>query len=201
MSAVIVKEYLSRAVTDVIAATKIPCMAVLLSGCSIPGVNNFGEVKEYTSEYDGIVRREVVPALVHNAKDGESFFMGIFHVGDSDHVSLIVKVDGVVNISSMGINIDGNLNEFESNQLTEHDINATDSFVWSWSEKRFVVSVDFLKRMVSAKRVVIQIRTNEGYLDGDFNKGCNSENDSWVVYACDAFNDFVVKHLKAEIVK
>ena len=193
MSVAIVKKYLSRAVTDVIVATKMLCMAVLLSGCSIPGVDNLGEVKEYTSEYDGIVRREVVPALVLNAKDEFSFFMGIFHVGDSEHVSIIVKANGVVNISSMGINIDGNLNEFESNQLTKHDS--------SWSEKRFVVSMDFLKRMVSAKRVVIQIRTNEGYLDGDFNKGCNSENDSWVVYACDAFNDFVVKHLKAEIVK
>lgn len=92
-----------------------------------------------------------------------------------DKFHLEVVYDGVVSIQGLKIGIDGEVTEFQpTGTLTSHDYipgvhNSVASIPGhSESSRRFVIPLEYVRRMTEGKSVIIQASLGDEYVEGTF---------------------------------
>jgi hypothetical protein len=90
---------------------------------------------------------------------------------------LDAAVVGTDSVTELKISVDGEISEFSPSETFTHFSSkggpgADNTVVYipdhAESEKRFVVPLDFVKKMVAGKKVIVQIRLSQGYKEGEF---------------------------------
>ena len=171
----------------------------ILAGCVESPTTSWGAVSVDVSAYDGTVRKWVEPSPVPPTTGGSKgglLYLGLLYVEGAEDVALIVGTSEIAEIQSVGLNIDGKLHELSSDSPTEFNVAAASAGGAAASQKHFGTTVDVLKKMVTAERVIIQSRTASGLSEGDFTSHCDQNDFLGFKNPCMAFRDFVAEHIQ-----
>ena len=171
-------------------------LPLLLASC----VREPSEFSVDVSEYDGTVKISTVLFPVRYIYGGSfAETMGLSYIKGSDDVYIRWVEFGIQSILSVGVNIDGNFYDFNMVGTTDFETEVGKYSVSSYSINAFKVSVDFLKKMNAGKKVIIQIRTTDGFIEYKYKEGCEIEEESVFVmdsyYACEGVDKFIKEHL------
>lgn len=136
-------------------------------------------ITETTSAYDGSKHRKLPPlAGTQSATSSgiEPFGLGLYAIDDRHF--LMVRVFDIVGIESVGIDIDGRKFEYYTDDSEEFDIDG----YGGQSTQMFRVPHNVLLSMTEGKRVIVQVRTSRGFLEGDFTASGCDKSLSWCSY-------------------
>ena len=148
-----------------------------------------GEIAEHTSAYDGAKHRKINPLFVASISSkwaSAGFATGLYSI--DDRYFLLIKMPGIIGIESIGINVDGEKFTFQTDELTDFDVdeNPLTNF-GAESIQTFPIPKGLITRMTQGKRVIMQVRTSEGIVEGNFSTyGCDKSGS-----ACEAFSKFL----------
>ncbi len=139
-------------------------------------------IQESISPFDGAREVSLEPSIVCQIKGSEPCFirLGLFKRSTMrpDSVILVVVVNGMNSIAegeSLHFNIDGEIIEFDSiDKKTQYEIGKGPHTAGtalcgpsaSCSAKRYLVTKDFLKKLLQADRVAVRVDLAKGYLGG-----------------------------------
>ena len=169
--------------------------ATIPGGCFVvPELAQMGEINTTVAQYDDEYSINMFPAHL-----GKGVDLGLKYIPDVGDLYLIVKVSEIKNVESLGINIDGNKNEFEAVRKTYF---GEGGLYGSYSENKFLISKQLLENMLSGKRVIVRVRTSKGYIDNDFKQNClfaKSKNSPYasvgLTLVCPVFEKFINEHM------
>lgn len=147
----------------------------LFYGCAtIPG--GPGDVSESVSHFDNTKQLSMEPAWLYDSKIKLSLFKTTKM--DDNLVVMYVFVEGSRIFSrgkSLKFNVDGKIYAFKSiDDLT--DINTSPGIYnnivyippYNWSSKRYIVTKDFIKRLIDARRVWVRVELSKEFVEGEF---------------------------------
>jgi hypothetical protein len=139
-------------------------LPLLLLGCAaVPG-----NIQTHKSLFDNADELSMTPAWVLDGMKG--FRIGLSHTSrmPANELTLTAMVNGAVNIAdgdSIKFNIDGEVVAFKPfDALTTH-ASGPGSLE---SSRRYVVTLDFLRRIISATNCTARLDLYQGYLEGRF---------------------------------
>ncbi|MCA1773987.1 MAG: hypothetical protein LC677_15805 [Halomonas sp.] len=174
-------------------------LAFLLISCSsLPGMPGYIEVTK--SSFDNSIQLSMEPALVYRSNDGFSgsdLQMSLLWRSsmNNNDVVLIAQVTGAKIIArgeSLHFNIDGKVESLNSiDDLTSIDYqpgvySAARVPGQNISSKRYVVSKEFIDKILNASSVKIRLDLSKTFVEGVFTDSTSSS-------AYKAFKDFVKK--------
>jgi len=143
----------------------------LLASCA----NLPNSISVNKSDFDGQTEISMIPATVYSPDSmWEGYGLGLrwrSDMGDSVVFTAEIGMD-IVNIKSKGglqINIDGNVISLDSPDIgTNFESQTTNTVTISSSKKEFLGTLALVRRMLSAKSVMVRLKTQNGYEDADF---------------------------------
>tara|TARA_B100000315_G_C14439865_1_gene524201 strand:+ start:376 stop:927 length:552 start_codon:yes stop_codon:yes gene_type:complete len=152
----------------------ISIIVLNLYGCITPGVP--GYISESVSNFDGSRQITIEPAWLYNS----SIKLGLFKNSEmpDSTIVLIAVVKGAYSFSegqSLHFKIDGKFESFSSiDNLT--DMETSSGFYGSgihipasnWSSKRYLITKDFLNRLINADDVWVKIELRKEFVEGPF---------------------------------
>ncbi|MCP5326172.1 MAG: hypothetical protein H7A09_07575 [Oceanospirillaceae bacterium] len=172
---------------------------IVIVGCSsMPGMPGYIEVTK--SSFDGSTQMTMEPAFVYRKNDGFSgsdLQLSLLwrSAMKTNEVVLIAQVSGAQSIArgeSLHFNIDGNIESLKSiDELTTINYEpAVYSTVYiqgqNTSSKRYVVSKQFIDKILNASNVKVKLELSQSFVEGIFtDKSASSANG--------AFKEFVEK--------
>lgn len=171
----------------------IVLLCILLFSCAaIPGMP--GHIIESTSKFDNTKQITMEPAWLYNSPI-KLALTKTTKIPD-DVIVLDAVVKGTYNFSqgkSLHFNIDDQIYSFESIDMIT-DINTTSGVYNSiayippsnWSSKRYLITIDFLKILLTAKKVWVKIDLMKEFVEGEFSSDAPTT-------ARPAFRDFYTK--------
>ena len=154
---------------------------VILSGCSsMPGMP--GYISEDQSSFDGSTQLSMEPALVYRDNDGFSgsdLKLSLLwrSAMESDDIVLEAFVDGAHSFArdeSLHFNVDGEVVSFKAiDELTNIDYEpGVYSTVYvpggNVSSKRYLVSREFISRILDASNVGVRLDLRSSFVEGVF---------------------------------
>ena len=152
----------------------VSLIVLILDGCATPGMP--GYISDSVSNFDGSMQINMEPAWLYNSPIKLALFKNS-KMPDSTIV-LIAVVKGAHSFSggqSLHFNIDGKLESFSAiDNLT--DIETESGFYGSgiyipasnWSSKRYLITKDFLNRLIKAGDVWVKIELRKEFVEGRF---------------------------------
>ncbi len=155
-------------------------MILLFIGCAgtpnMPGMP--GYISESTSAFDGSKQLSMEPAWLDDSIAKLSLLKSTKMKGDKLVLTVIVKGTYTFRrFESLHFNVDGEIVSFKSiDSIT--NIETSPGFSGSgfyfppsnWSFKRYIITEDFLKHIISAERVVVKIELSKTFVEGVFSK-------------------------------
>ena len=139
-----------------------------------------GSVHTHTSEFDGTNEYTMTPGFVKTGKGmfgGQHIKLGLHRTSKmpEGEIVLTASIKGIKNITSgesLHFNIDGEFVGFTSNDvLTDREtVPGVQGIVkaQNWSNKRYVITQDLLKRLITAEKVLIKVSFGKEYIVGTF---------------------------------
>tara|TARA_R110002072_G_C7708914_1_gene513844 strand:+ start:71 stop:655 length:585 start_codon:yes stop_codon:yes gene_type:complete len=174
-------------------------LVLLLAGCSsMPGMPGYIEVTK--SSFDGSTQLSMEPAFVFRSNDGFSgsdLQMSLLwrSAMNNNDVVLIAQVSGAKSIArgdSLHFNIDGQIESLKSiDELTNINYEpGVYSAVYipgqNISSKRYVVTKEFIDKILNASDVKVKLDLSQSFVEGIFTDTTTSS-------AYGAFKEFVKK--------
>jgi len=174
-------------------------LIALISGCSsMPGMP--GYISEDQSSFDGSMQLSMEPAFVYRDNDGFSgsdLKLSLLwrSTMESDDIVLEAFVDGAHSFArdeSLHFNVDGEVVSFQAiEQLTNIDYEPgvySAAYVpgGNVSSKRYLVSREFITRILKASRVGVRLDLRRSFVEGVFSDTTTSS-------AHEAFKAFMQK--------
>jgi hypothetical protein len=151
---------------------------LLLVACAISGPGVPGHIYESTSKFDNSREITMEPAWLSDSAPGIKLRLFKSTRMPKDQVVMDTIVAGAHSFArgkSLHFNIDGDIVSFSSiDELT--DIETSPGFAGggyyippsNWSSKRYLVTMDFLKRIIAAERVIVKVDLRKTYVEGVF---------------------------------
>ena len=152
-------------------------MAVTLPlACAMPGTP--GHIYESTSKFDNSKEITMEPAWLYDSAPGIKLRLSKSTKMPKDQVVMDAIVAGAHSFArgkSLHFNVDGDIVSFVSiDELT--DFETTSGFVGgghyippsNWSSKRYLLTMDFLDRIINANRVIVKVDLRKTYMEGVF---------------------------------
>lgn len=161
---------------------KTLCVIISIAICSLfvgcVTADMPGGISMRTSEFDGTRELTMKPGWI---KTGWSpvIQLGLFWNSKmEDNVVLVAMVPAAKNFTSgrsLHIKIDGEIYNLESID-TQTNIKTDPGYysemyvkyAQNYSSKRYIVSKEFIAKMINAKKCLIKLDLMDGYLEGDF---------------------------------
>ncbi|MBC8213176.1 MAG: hypothetical protein H8E71_00835 [Candidatus Marinimicrobia bacterium] len=152
----------------------VSIIVLIFDGCATPGMP--GYISDTVSNFDGSRQINMDPAWLYNSPMTLALFKNS-KMPDSTIV-LIAGVKGTHSFSegkSLHFNIDGKLESFSAiDNMT--DIETAPDFYGSgvyiqassWSSKRYLITKDFLSRLIKADDVWVRIELRKDFVEGRF---------------------------------
>jgi len=149
---------------------------LLISACAtgMPGIP--GAISESQSQFDGTKQVSMEPAWLYSTYIKLALFKN--SKMNKDDIIMTAVVKGAHNFAkgaSLHFNVDGDIISFNSvDSLT--DINTSSGSVGSeiyippsnWSSKDYVVSKQFINKIINANKVIVKIDLRKSYVEGKF---------------------------------
>ncbi len=128
-----------------------------------------GSVRVTTAKLDGEKQVHVEPGHVPGRGLKAVLMIGGFWSSKAPtEFTLEVVYGGAKNIIGMKLNIDGTIEELKP---TESSTKTEVPYGTVVSTRRFVVSLDFLERMVAAEKCIVQVSLDGEFVEGEFHGG------------------------------
>jgi len=170
-----------------IIAMTVSAIFLFLSGCAgmadaTSRMAGLGVVSEEQSTFDNARIIKVSPTFLYDPDGswGNSVKLGARWSSNApDYVVLVLSHssdtsgggDVYVNLSGIDINVDGDIQSFESGSLTDHDssdYNTVTNTIYTESNNSVVIPMSVLRSMVSSSDCRVRIHTSAGYEDAVF---------------------------------
>ena len=155
---------------------KTPILAVLLSivltGCLMPMP---GDTSTTVSKFDNTKQVSVEPGLIYNGMLSSSIKLGAhWNSKMGDEAVLHVIYQFVDSINGISFNIDGEIVSLTPiDALTSFEPGYYSGYYSSGatSAQRFNVKLEFLQRLVSAKKVMVKVDLSKTFAEGELRDG------------------------------
>ncbi len=150
---------------------------IILVGCARSYMPEApGGIARRISEFDGATELYMIPAWIceKGSFDECTFRIGLFwrSTMPEDDLAIIIETVGPYSIKSgdvLHFNIDGEIVS-PASRGTRADMYAPTGYYAGPGLKRFTVDRALIQKLLDAKRVVVRIETDGGYLEGTFSK-------------------------------
>ena len=164
-------------------------MLVLMVGCAgMPGMP--GSIEEQVSQFDGSREIKMRPAWVGRNPSIIKFGLHRTSKMPENEIALTVLIKGANLISrgeSLQFNIDGEVVSMTSvDDFTDIETTSGHSDIVlasNWSSKRYVITKEFIDKLLAANRVAVKVELSKSYAEGLFS-------DDFPVAARPAFREF-----------
>jgi hypothetical protein len=154
----------------------IVLIAALAASCAgMPG-----NVSVTKSKLDGERQVQVEPGWLYagGMKSPEMKLGGFWTDKMPSDFIMDAAIVGTDSVTGLKISVDGQISEFKPTEdLTNFKSSVGGSGVdntvlyvpgHSESDKRFVIPLDFVKKMIAGKKVIVQVQMSRGYREGEF---------------------------------
>lgn len=153
-------------------------LTALLSGCiTTPTLQEFaqlpgtpGYISESTSKFDGGREISMEPGWTDGDIRLGLFWRSTMH---PDQVRITALIHGAHNIERLSFNIDGNIVSFQPTDTLTHiwtEPGAGYFAPTNWSEREYMISRQFIDRLLAAERVAVRLDLMRGYVEGIFSE-------------------------------
>lgn len=147
---------------------------VLTSGCTtLPG--SPGYITESSSLFDNSKSINIEPAWLIDGLRGSDIKLSLYKNSKMDEnmvilIALVMGAESIAKDTSLHFKIDDQIVSFSSiDTLT--DIETKEShgkYYQNWSSKRYQITIDFLKRIIEAEKVIVKLDLAKTYAEGEF---------------------------------
>ncbi len=156
--------------------------AVLTAAC-IPAGTLPGSLEVTKSKFDDrqYVRAEpgwlkaIGPQGVGTLLTGPTFKIGAL-IHSERGVSLVARVEKISRITGLEVNVNGQVHNLRKQGRTDFTTSADRTFHSTHSRAHFAASLELLRQMTAGTgKVFVRVTTGDGYVEGDFGAGCDSQ--------------------------
>jgi len=134
----------------------------IMNACIPPSVSS------NISTFDGTKEVHMRPQFVELGIGSSRIKFALFKNSkmEKEEIVLTASVKGVKSLEALLFNVDGAITTFPSlDTFPEIDFGQTD-----WSSNRFIITKDFLNKIIEAKLVKVKVSLGNEYVEGVFTK-------------------------------